>query len=282
MPTIYQVLVLTWCGGVRTVDFQQEGWCGMGAGPVANGLATSGGHRPWRAENRGPDVATMLGVVLLVVCLALWPAVARGQASPDPADASAAPAPQVATAAPAPEAAAPAPAPDPAPSTSRPKATVPARTPHVSSPAPSTAPPTSPAPAASAPRSWRPAPVSHAPAAIARSTVRAPASVRRSSRASSHKRSLTRRRTRRHHVVESAAPARRHHVVDSAAPSRTSLVKPLMRAIGFLPLARPRAESSRVAASEIGVAGLSLLLLAVAGCVLLVMAARFDRGRLGG
>jgi hypothetical protein len=55
-----------------------------------------------------------------------------------------------------------------------------------------------------------------------------------------------------------------------------------MRAIGFRPLARPRAESSRVAASEIGVAGLSLLLLAVAGCVLLVMAARFDRGRLGG
>jgi apolipoprotein N-acyltransferase len=55
-----------------------------------------------------------------------------------------------------------------------------------------------------------------------------------------------------------------------------------MRTIGFLPLARPRAESSRVAASEIGVAGLSLLLLAVAGCVLLVMAARFDRGRLGG
>ncbi len=83
----------------------------MGAGPVANGLAASGGDRTWRAENRGPDVAAMLGVVLLVVCLALWPAVARGQASPDPADASAAPAPQVATAAPAPEAAGPRPRP---------------------------------------------------------------------------------------------------------------------------------------------------------------------------
>ena len=257
----------------------------MGAGPVANGLATSGGDRTWRAENRGPDVAAMLGVVLLVVCLALWPAVARGQASPDPADASAAPAPQVATAAPAPSARSccararsgaidlPTEGERAGAHSARVESGTISGATHIPAPAP--------APAASAPRSWRPAPVSHAPATIAHSTVRAPASVHRSSRASSHKRSLA-RRARRHHVVESAAPARRHHVVESAAPSRTSLVKPLMRAIGFGPLARPRAESSRVAASEIGVAGLSLLLLAVAGCVLLVMAARFDRGRLGG
>jgi hypothetical protein len=78
--------------------------------------------------------------------------------------------------------------------------------------------------------------------------------------------------------------AKRHHAAAKAAKktSVASVVKPVMQGPDLRALAHPPTDSSPVAARAIGVAGLSLLLLALAGCGLLVMAARFDRGGLGG
>jgi len=75
--------------------------------------------------------------------------------------------------------------------------------------------------------------------------------------------------------------AKRHQAASKAAKEKTSVAKPVMHALDLRALSRPPTDSSPVAARDIGVAGLSLLLLALAGCGLLVMAARFERGRLG-
>jgi hypothetical protein len=104
-------------------------------------------------------------------------------------------------------------------------------------------------------------------------TVRriAPAS-HASSRTAAHK-----HRAKPRHV------AKRHHAASSAAPKHKSVVKPLIDALSIQSLAHPPTDSSSpVAARYIGVAGLSLLLLALAGCGLLMIAARFERGGLGG
>ena len=239
----------------------------MGASLVAIGLAAPGGDRTaWRGRYCGVDAGVRQGWPRCCCCACCsdrrW-RVRPGSADPAPRPRRL----RAADTAP-PQAAAP--APDPAPSTSRPVQG------------------TTPAPAArhvrlrrrpvddAARRPGLPlrpsAGLASAPLPRRRSTIGSTSSgPRRACDPRARFESAARRqRARRHHVFRRRHPAGPRQSSHSSTPSASARSR-----------AR-RPSRRRVAASEIGVAGLSLLLLALAGGVLLVMAARFDRGRLGG
>src|SRR5262245_34582154 len=238
----------------------------MGASRLGTRLAAPEGHRAWRGGLREVRRLGATGAAAtMLLCLLFSPAIAQAQ---DPGSGTATP-PAASNPAPDPVS----PAPDPAPSSTstapKTKSTTPAAAPRPSNPAPaSTVSPSTPAASA---------PVSSTPVTTTRAATPSRPVTHRSSRAVSHKRAAK----AKHHAAKAKRHATRHHAAPKPAKT-TAVAKPTTPAVALRALSRKPPDSSPVDARDIGVAGLSLLLLALAGGGLLVTAARFERGRLGG